>query len=75
MRVGEIYERQVQRLSIAERIDLARLIIDDLAETSSLWVVDVSDWWSEDDLHDVTRASLLYWGRVLPGGDEDAGSR
>ena len=71
----EIYEKQVKTLPVIDRLQLARLIMDDLAESVSHWVVDMSDAWSQEDLYDLSRASLLYAARTLADKDEDAETR
>jgi hypothetical protein len=74
--VQQIYERRVKPLPVVDRLQLARLIMDDLAASSSRWVVETSEMWSQEDLEDVSRASLLYAIQTLPDGeDEDAESR
>lgn len=74
--VQQIYERRVKPLPVVDRLQLARLIMDDLAASSSRWVVETSEMWSQEDLEDVSRASLLYAIQTLPDGeDEDAKSR
>lgn len=65
MTIRELYEHEVKRLSVAERIQLVRLIVDDLAESAQLWAVDENDAWSEEDLRDLTHASLLYGSKAL----------
>jgi hypothetical protein len=52
-----IYQDQIKRLPAIERLRLARLIMDDLAESASGWVVDSNDAWSQQDLYDLSRAS------------------
>ncbi|MBC8447890.1 MAG: hypothetical protein H8D78_09085 [Chloroflexi bacterium] len=66
MNVVEVYRNHVKTLPVVDRLQLARLIMDDLAESAPRWVVDVSDAWSEEDLRDLTWASFAYaaqqWG-------------
>ena len=50
--IQELYDARVKRMAPAERLQLARLILDDLAPTDS--GVDISDEWDEDDVSDVT---------------------
>jgi hypothetical protein len=59
MSVQELYEAQVRPLPINERLRLAALILDDLAETQ-VQAVDAQESWSAGDLRDVTAASLSY---------------
>jgi len=60
MTVLEIYKSHIKTLPVADRLQLAQLIMDDLAESAPRWMVDVSDAWSEEDLRDLTCASLAY---------------
>lgn len=46
-KVQDLYNARIRPMVPAERLQLARLILDDLATTAS--DVDVSDDWSEDD--------------------------
>ena len=71
----EIYEKQIKPLPVTDRLQLARLIMDDLAESAPRWTVDVSDAWSQQDLYDLSRASLLYAAHALADSDEDAETR
>ncbi len=68
----EIYEKQIKALPVTDRLQLARLIMDDLAESAPRWTVDVSDAWSQQDLYDLSRASLLYASHTLADNDKDA---
>jgi len=72
MTVLEIYNSHVKTLSVTERLQLARLIMDELAESASRWLVDVSDAWSEEDLRDLTRASLAYAAQQWESEGDDA---
>ncbi len=65
MNVELLYQNQIRGLPIVERLRLARLIMDDLAESAPDWVIDASDAWSQQDLYDLSRASLKYAGRVV----------
>lgn len=56
MTVQEIYSSTIQDLSPAERLRLAALILDDLS--AAAMPLDVSDAWSEEDIHDVMAYSL-----------------
>ena len=71
MSVESLYQNQIRGLPIVERLRLARLIMDDLAESASDWVIDSSDAWSQQDLYDLSRASGKYAGRVIADKDED----
>ena len=61
----QFYEADVKAMPVAERLQLARLIMDDLVTVASRWVVEESDIWSEEDMRDLTRASLAYAARKL----------
>jgi len=65
----QLYETSVKTLSYPERLQLARLIMDDLVTVAPRWVVEENDTWSEEDPRDLTRASLAYAVREF--GDED----
>jgi hypothetical protein len=73
--VHTVYERQVKPLSVADRLQLVRLIMEDLTESVSRWAVDIADEWSQEDLHDLGQASFLYATQVLADEEEDASSR
>lgn len=47
MTVIELYDQNIKPLSIADRISLARMILNDIPPQS---VVDVQDCWSDSDL-------------------------
>ena len=57
--VQEIYNRVVCNLSPTERLRLATLILNDLAQ-QNLSIVDQSDTWTQQDQLDVTTFSLQY---------------
>lgn len=73
--IQAIYENQVKRLPVTERLELMRLIMEDLAQAAPRWVVDVSDIWSDEDLQDLNRASLAYASTTLMEGEDDAETR
>ena len=58
--VDQLYEQQVKFLPVADRLQLLRLIMDELAESAPRWVVETSDAWSQEDLEDARRASFLH---------------
>lgn len=66
----QIYESQVKPLTVHDRLELVRLIMGDLAESASRWLVEESDLWSQDDLKDLSYASSLHASRML--ADEEA---
>jgi hypothetical protein len=67
----ELYQIYVQEMPILERLQLVRLILDDLMATPQTWLVDESDVWSDEDIEDLTRYTLAYATQYL-GWDEDA---
>lgn len=54
-KIQDLYNTRVRPMPPAERLQLARLIIDDLAPSEK--PLDVSDDWSEDDLADLAAFS------------------
>jgi hypothetical protein len=65
----EVFTETVQALSLTERLRLAALILQDLAQ-SEVAVVDSSDAWSEQDQSDLTALSLRYAAKLYPEEDE-----
>ncbi len=53
----ELYATAIRCLPTSERLRLATLILDDLAESAAP-VLDYSDAWTQEDLRDVTALSL-----------------
>jgi hypothetical protein len=58
--VQELYEKEVKPLHVVERLELMQLIMQELTASAPRWIVETSDMWSEEDLHDLSRASLLH---------------
>lgn len=56
----QIYEEQVKKMTEAERLQLARMIMDDLADAALLGNIDDSDIWTDEDLRDASKAALHY---------------
>lgn len=56
----QIYETSIKNLPIIERLQLVKLVMDDLMANSTNWVVDESDVWSDEDYADLSRISLAY---------------
>jgi len=54
-KIQDLYDTRVRPMPPAERLQLARLIIDDLAPSEK--PLDVNDDWSDDDLADLTAYS------------------
>ena len=55
-KIQDLYRDSVRPMLPAERLQLARLILDDLAPSEQ--GVDISDEWADDDLADVAAASV-----------------
>ncbi|MGQ0602450.1 MAG: hypothetical protein ACT4QE_12245 [Anaerolineales bacterium] len=70
--IHEIYESQVKPLSVQQRLELMRLIMDDLARSTPRWAVQTSDAWSPEDEQDLRRAALGYASIVSFEGEGDA---
>ena len=62
MTVDQIYEQTVKPLSMADRLRLATLILNDIPPHA---VVDYSDEWSEEDLSDFRQASWEHIDTLL----------
>jgi len=56
----ELYQTYVREMPILERLQLVRLILDDLMATPQTWLVDESDVWSAEDIENLTRYTLAY---------------
>ena len=65
----EVFAGDVRNLPLGERLRLASLILQELAD-SGYAVVQQSDSWSEQDEQDLTAFSLEHASRVYPE-DED----
>jgi hypothetical protein len=57
MTVHQLYEQIIKPLSIADRLHLATLILNDIPPQA---VVDYSDAWSDEDLNDFRQASWQH---------------
>ena len=70
MTVNEIYQQSIKSLPTVDRLQLARMILNDIPAQS---FVDYDDSWSDEDLRDFTQAN---WQRAEQevGGLEDAQS-
>lgn len=73
--ISILYQKQIKPLPVTDRLHLMQLIMAELADLASGWVVEESSAWSHEDLVDLGRASLHYAGKALPGEDYDAQSR
>lgn len=67
----EVYESQVKPLPIQDRLELARLIMEDLSASASRWIVDSRDEWQDEDLVDLQKASLQYMFQYLEEDDDE----
>ena len=65
----EVFTETVRSLPPTERLRLAALILQDLAQ-ADMAVVDVSSVWSEQDQRDFTAFSLQYAANLYPEEDE-----
>jgi len=64
-KIQDLYTTRVRPMPPAERLQLARLILDDLAPTEL--PIDISDEWTDDDLADVIAASAAHADRSAAG--------
>ena len=71
MSAREIYDRTIRQLPPVERLQLASLILDDLAASSGAGL-DFRDDWSEEDVADLTAFSLRHGVSSIPGEEADA---
>ena len=65
----EVFTETVRSLPPTERLRLAALILQDLAQ-ANMAVVDTSSVWSEQDQNDLTAFSLQYAAKLYPEEDE-----
>jgi hypothetical protein len=65
----EVFTETVRALPPTERLRLAALILQDLAQ-ANMTVVDTSSVWSEQDQSDLTAFSLQYADKLYPEEDE-----
>ena len=64
-----VFTETVRALPPSERLRLAALILQELAQ-SEVAVVDRSDTWSEQDQQDLTTVSLQYAAELYPEEEE-----
>ena len=57
MSVEQLFEEQAKSLTTAERLQLATLLLNSIAPKL---IVDDSEEWSEEDMHDATLYSLRH---------------
>ena len=65
----EVFTETVRALSPSERLRLAALILQDLAQ-AEVAVVDRSDTWDEQDQRDLTTFTLQYATELYPEDEE-----
>ena len=70
-KIQDLYEARVRPMVPAERLQLARLILDDLATADT--AVDSSDEWSDDDLAEVAAYSAKHASQPTaePGASDE----
>jgi hypothetical protein len=69
MSAREIYESSIRQLPAIDRLRLASLILDELAASQGEGL-DIQDGWSEQDLADLSKASLKHAATSI--GEDDA---
>lgn len=72
-KIQDLYSTSVRPMLPAERLQLARLILDDLVETEQ--AADISDEWTDDDLADAAAASARHAGQSMKGNGAHDESR
>jgi hypothetical protein len=69
-KIQELYDARVRPMGPAERLQLARLILDDLARSEG--AIDISQEWGDDDLAEAAAYSAEYGDQLT--GDAGAGN-
>ena len=69
--VEEIYAQVISSLPPAERLQLATLILNGLVQQNTA-VVDVNDYWTEQDQLDLATFSLQHAATTFPEEEEIA---
>jgi hypothetical protein len=67
--IDEIYTQVIRTLPPGERLQLATLILNNLAP-QNVAVVDESSTWTEEDISDLSKCSLQYAATVYPDDEE-----
>lgn len=65
-KIQELYDTRVRSMPPVDRLQLARLILDDLAPAPTA-AVDVRDDWTNDDLSDLAAFAVQQAERPTPG--------
>jgi hypothetical protein len=63
--IDEIYTQVIRALPPGERLQLATLILNNLAP-QNVAVVDESSTWTEEDISDLSKSSLQYAATIYP---------
>lgn len=69
-KIQDLYNTSVRPMVPAERLQLARLILDDLARSEN--AVDISDEWGDDDLAEAAAYSAQH-GDQLKADEKASG--
>jgi len=64
MSARELYQSMIRRLPAKDRLQLASLILDDLAASEGR-ELDLRDDWSDEDVADLTAFSLKHAARSI----------
>ncbi len=67
--IQEIYQNIVATLPLSNRLRLAALILNDLAQ-QNVAVIDASDTWTEQNQLELTLFSLQYENSLFPDEEE-----
>jgi hypothetical protein len=67
--IQEIYQNIVAALPLGDRLRLAALILNDLAQ-QNVQVIDTSNTWTEQDQLELTSFSLQYANSLFPDEEE-----
>jgi len=68
MSILELYDQTIRSLPAAERLRLAKLILNDIPPES---VADYSEEWTEEDYEDFTRSGWARAETALGGQQDD----
>jgi hypothetical protein len=70
--IDEIYTQVIRVLPPGARLQLATLILNNLASQNVdvVDVVDESDTWTEEDIADLSKFSLQYAATIYPDNEE-----
>lgn len=66
MKVNQIYNEKIKTLPVKERLELAKIILDDIPPES---VYDFDTAWSEEDLRDASAYSLGLFNKSVETGE------